>query len=88
MTLSALCTIGAAICAVGAATTSVLITANLDRRGIKTSWPLMRWYSFRNLGLYRQETLRASRKVGPLFYGFVVSINAVWILVLLAFAFS
>jgi hypothetical protein len=88
MTLSALCITGVALCAIWTALMSVLITADLNKRGIKTSWPLMRWYFFRNLRLYREQTLKASGRVGPLFYGFVVSINAVWILLLLALAFS
>ena len=88
MTGSTLCIIGAALCAVSAVVASVLITADLDKRGVKTSWPLMRWYFFRNLRLYREETLKSSGKVGPLFSWFVVSINAAWILALLALAFS
>jgi hypothetical protein len=88
MTASTLCLIGAGLCAVTAVVASVLITADLDRRGIKTSFPLMRWYFFRNLGLYREETRKASGKVGPLFTWFVVPINAAWILALLALVLS
>jgi hypothetical protein len=86
MTVSTLCLAGAAIRVVSAVVAFVLITADLDKRGIKTSFPLMRWYFFRNLGLYREETLKASGKVGPLFYWFVASINAAWILALLSLA--
>jgi hypothetical protein len=84
MTTPAIFIIGAALCAISAAASRVLITVNLDRRGIKTSWPLMRWYFFRNLNLYREETVKSSGKVGPLFYSFIVSINAVWVLLLLS----
>jgi hypothetical protein len=88
MTISTLCLIAIALCAISSVVASIVITADLDRRGIKTSWPLMRWYFFRNLSLYREETLKASGKVGPLFYWFVVSINAAWFLALLAWALS
>jgi hypothetical protein len=62
----------------------MLITADLDRRGVKTSVPLLRWYFFRNLGLYREVTRRETGTVGALFYVFVVSINLAWILGFLA----
>jgi hypothetical protein len=84
MTASTLYLMGTALCAISSGFASVLITADLDKRGIQTSWPLMRWYFFRNLSLYREETLKASGRVGPLFYWFVVSINAAWILALLS----
>ncbi len=86
MTVSALCIVGAALCAICSTIASILITADLDKRGIKTSLPLMRWYFFRHLDLYRQETLKANGKVGPLFLCVVIPINAAWILAILAFA--
>ncbi len=86
MTASTLFLVAAILCAICATVASVLITTDLDRRGIKTSWPLMRLYMFRNIGLYRQETLKAGGKVGPLFYAFVVPINAAWIFALLGLA--
>jgi hypothetical protein len=62
------------------------ISADLDRRGIKTPFPLMRARFFRNLSEYRRITLSETGTVGPLFRSYVVSINAAWILALAALA--
>lgn len=86
MTTATLVAIGAGLCGIWAGVTIALITAHLNERGIKTSWPLMRWYVIRNVRLYREETLKANGKVGLLFYSFLISINAVWLLALLALA--
>lgn len=84
MTVPQALIIGAVVCAVCSTAAFILITAYLDRRGIKTPVPLMRWYFFRNVGLYRQETRRAAGRVGPLFLLFVIPINMALILVILA----
>ena len=76
----------AAICAVCAVTSAMLITGALARRGIRTPFPLIGVMLFRNLGRYREETLRATGRVGPAFYCYVVSINLVWIFLLAAWA--
>ena len=76
----------AAVCVVWAVTSALLITQALARRGIKTPFPFVGALLFRNLGLYRKETLRGTGRVGPAFYSYVVSINLVWILILAAWA--
>ena len=76
----------AAICAVCAVTSAMLITGALARRGIKTPFPFIGVKLFRNLGRYREATLRETGRVGPLFYTYIVSINLALILVLAAWA--
>jgi hypothetical protein len=73
-------------CALWAAVSAVLMTAFLDRRGMKTPFPFMGALLFRNLGRYREVTRTESGKVGPLFYGYVVPINAALVLALAALA--
>ena len=76
----------AAVCVVWAVTSALLITQALGRRGIKTPFPFVGVMIFRNLGRYREATLRETGRVGPLFYSYVVAINLVWILILAAWA--
>ena len=73
----------AAHCAVVSA---MWITATLDQRGIKTPFPLIRGLLFRNLSRHREVTRSETGKVGPLFYSYLLSINAVWIFRLAAWA--
>lgn len=87
MTISTLCIIGAALCAIWSVVTIVLITVDLDKRGVKTSWLFMGPYIFRNLDLYRHKTIEAGGKIGWLYYSFLTTINGAWILAALAFAF-
>lgn len=74
----------AAVCGVCAVVSAVLITAGLDRRGIKTPFPFIGPLIFRNLIRYKEITLGETGKVGPLFYWYVVPINAALILALAA----
>jgi len=76
----------AVACAIWATVAAVLIAAFLDKRGIKTPFILFRFYFFRNQRLYREITLKENEKVGPLFYHFVVPINAALFLGLAALA--
>jgi hypothetical protein len=88
MTVYSLLIASAALCALCALIAFVLMTIDVDKRGLKTAWPLIGIYFFRNLDFYRKDTLSASGRVGPLFYLFIVPINAAWILALLALAFQ
>jgi hypothetical protein len=63
-----------------AVVSALRITAALERRGLHTPWPLLRLFVLRNLGRYRDVTRRETGQVGGLFYSYVVSINAAWIL--------
>jgi len=74
----------AAACAVWAVVSAVLITAALDRRGIRTPFPFIGALLLRNLIRYREITLKETGKVGRLFYSYVVPINAALILALAA----
>lgn len=78
--------IGAITGAIWATAAAVMIASFLDKRGVKTPFILFKFYLFRNQRLYKEVTLKESGKIGPLFYQFVVSINAALILGLAALA--
>ena len=68
--------IGAIVGAIWATVAAVMIASFLDKRGVKTPFILFKFYLFRNQRLYREITLKENGKIGPLFYQFVVPINA------------
>ena len=74
----------AVACGIWAVAAAVLITIALDKRGFRTPFPFIRAFIFRNLRRYREITLGETGKVGPLFYSYVVPINAALLLVLAA----
>jgi len=76
----------AVVSVVWAVVSAVRITAILDQAGLKTPFPFIGLFLFRNLIRYREITLRETGKVGPLFYSYVIPINAAWILALAAWA--
>lgn len=76
----------AGVCVLVAVVSAVLLTSALDRRGLKTSFLFMRTLLFRNLSRYKEIAVSENGKVGPLFYGYVVSINAALILAIAAWA--
>jgi len=84
MTLSAVLLGLAALCVAVALVAAVRIAIVLDRAGTSTPLPLLGALVFRNLARHRERTLRESGSVGPLYYAYVVPINAAWILALLA----
>lgn len=75
---------GAALCVAWALVSAILLTIALDRRGMPTPFPWIGALLFRNLGRYREVTVKETGKVGPLFFSFVIPINAAWVLALLA----
>jgi hypothetical protein len=78
--------VGAAACCLWAVATSIRIAANLNRRGIKTPFPFLTLYHFRNLSRYRDLTVRETGKSGRLYRLYLILINATWILALAAHA--
>ncbi len=78
--------IAAACGAIWGTVAAVMIASFLDKRGVKTPFILFKFYLFRNQRLYKEFTLKESGKIGPLFYQFVVPINAALILGLAALA--
>ena len=74
----------AVACVAWAVVSALLITAALDRRGIKTPFPFMGALIFRNLIRYRDITRKETGRVGRLFYSYVVPINAALFFVLVA----
>jgi hypothetical protein len=74
----------AVVCGALAVVSAVMITAELDRRGMKTPFPFIGPMIFRNLTRYRLITLEESGRTGPLFYAYVIPINLAMVLALLA----
>lgn len=70
----------ALICAVWGVVAAVLITADLSRRGVKVSVVWMRFMILKYLGQYAKITHEQDGKVGPLFYHYVVPLNAALVL--------
>ena len=54
---------------------AVMLTADLHRRGIPTSFLFLRLMFFQYVSQYRRITLEETGKVGPLFTSFVVAMN-------------
>ena len=63
------------LCVIWAVVSVVMITAMLDRKGLKTPFPLMGFFIFRNLARYREITVKENGKTGPLFLSFIIAIN-------------
>jgi len=77
----------AGICVIWAIVAAILLTVDLDRRGIKTPFPFIGALLFRNLGLYKKTTLEERGKVGPLYFSYVIPINLALALVICALFF-
>ncbi len=73
-------------CVVWAVATAIRIAEFLDKRGVKTPFPFWGFYIFRNMGRYREVTIQETGKVGPLYYQYVIPINAALLLALAALA--
>jgi hypothetical protein len=84
MSVSGILLVLAVACVVWAVVSYVLLTAALDRRGIKTAFPFIGVLLFRNLFRYRELTRDKTGKVGGLFWSYVVPINAALVLVVAA----
>jgi hypothetical protein len=75
MTVPTVLLIAAVACVACATVSVVLISVDLDRRGLRTPLPLLRALVFRNLDRYRTATRAETGKTGILFYAFVIPIN-------------
>jgi hypothetical protein len=73
-------------CAAWSVVTAIRITAFLEKRGLKTPFPFWGFYIFRNLGRYRETTIKETGKPGPLYYQYVIPINIALLLGLIALA--
>jgi len=74
----------AAACGLWAGISAVLLAAALQQHGVRTPFPFWGVLVFRNLRRYSELTRGATGKTGPLFYSYVVAINAALVLVVVA----
>lgn len=74
----------AVACAAAAVVAALRITAALDRMGVRTPPPLLRALVLRNLLRYREITQHETGRVGPLFWAYVVPVNAALVLAVAA----
>lgn len=73
----------AVACGLWAGVSAVLIARALERQGVRTPFPFLGLFIFRNLRRYSETTRAKTGKTGPLFYSYVVPINAALILVVI-----
>jgi hypothetical protein len=59
---------------------SMLIVHDLQKRNVKINFFLLRLFLPKYANQYKEMTQRETGKVGPLFYGWIVSINAALVL--------
>ncbi|MCG3154679.1 MAG: hypothetical protein DKINENOH_01273 [bacterium] len=64
---------------------SMLIVGELQRRKVKINFFLLRLYLPKYAQQYKQASLQETGKVGGLYHGWLVSINAAWILAVIGF---
>ncbi len=64
---------------------SMLIVGELQRRKVKINFFLLRLYLPKYAQQYKQVSLQETGEVGGLYYGWLVSINAAWILAVIGF---
>jgi hypothetical protein len=67
-----------------AGVTAVLIARALEPHGVRTPFPFLGLFIFRNLHRYSEITRRTGGKIGPLFYAYAVPINAALVLLVVA----
>ena len=68
------------VCAVWAVTAAVLITRDLAKRGIPTSFVWLRLMILKYLHQYVKITQEETGRVGPLFYHYIVPLNVALVL--------
>ena len=55
---------------------AIMITAALQKRGIKINWVFLRiLFLTKYLGQYREVTRQETGRTGPLFYSYIISMN-------------
>ena len=62
---------------------SMLIVRELQKRNVKINFFFLRLFLLKYANQYKQITLQETGKVGSLFYGWLVSINAALVFVIL-----
>jgi hypothetical protein len=62
---------------------SMLIVHELQKRNVKINFFLLRLFLLKYANQYKEMTQRETGKVGTLFYGWIVSINAALIFAIL-----
>jgi hypothetical protein len=68
--------VAAALCALCGGIVSAMIAGELQKRGIKVNWFLLRvLIAARYLGQYRDLTCQETGRPGPLYRVFIVSMN-------------
>ena len=78
----------AILCVACAVVSAILITRNLDHRGVKTPFLLLRWKVLGNIRRYRQLTVEECGRPGMLYYLYLIPINAVVLFAILAVVFQ
>ena len=73
-------------CGLWAAVTAVLIAQVLEPQGVRTPWPFLGVRAPRNLHRYGEITRSATGRTGPLFFSYVIPINAALVFVVAAAA--
>ncbi len=68
-----------------AGVSAVLVTNELNKRGVKTPFLTFRMFFLKYLHTYREMTLAETGRVGVYFYTYIIGINSTWILALAAF---
>lgn len=67
----------AALCALCGGIVSAVIAGELQKRGIKVNWFLLRLFiATRYLGQYRDLTRQETGRPGPLYYVFITAMNS------------
>lgn len=58
---------------------SMLIVHELQKRKVKINFFFLKLYLPKYAHQYKEITLKETGKVGPLFFGWLMSINAAWV---------
>jgi hypothetical protein len=64
---------------------AVLITNELNKRGVETPVLFFRMNFLKYMEMYKKMTLAETGKVGRFFYAYIIAINSTWIFALAAF---
>jgi hypothetical protein len=73
----------ALVCAIWAVTASIMIAADLQKRGVPVSFLWLRLMILKYLHEYAKITREQTGRVGPLFYHYVVPLNVALVLVVI-----
>ena len=76
----------AAVCAIWAVVSAILVAQAMERHGHKTPFLFIGVLVFRNLHRYKEVTRKEAGRTGLLFYSYVVPINLAWIFALVAWS--